>query len=261
MPEKYRLYIDESGTHGYSGMGAIKGRYLSLTGVIVSESQNVQVLQPAMRAMKMIVADDPDDLPVLHREEIVQKSGAFTKLSDPLIEQEFNSIFLPLLNALEYDICTVVLDKQSHLDRYGKSASHPYHYCLDVLLERYVLFLESKNAKGDVIAEARGRTEDRPLMDKYTAFYEKGTFFCRPHRIQLSLTSREIKVKPKTKLISGLEFADLLSLPSKFDILSSVSLIPPLTPNFTKVIVDAIQGKYMRSVGGAITGFGKKFIK
>ena len=148
MAGKYRLYIDESGTHNYSKSESIGKRYLSLTGVIISEEENINMLQPAILAMRRLVADDPDDLPNLHREEIVNKSGPFSKLGNPAIEAEFNSIYLPIIRDMEYALCTVVLDKKSHLERYQGSAHHPYHYCMDLLLERYVLFLEERGGRG-----------------------------------------------------------------------------------------------------------------
>ena len=131
--KKFRLYIDESGTHNYSISDDIKNRYLGLTGFIISERSNVEVLQPALLELKRMFANDPDELPVLHRTDIVNKRGVFAKLNDKDIEKKFNEKFLYLLKNLDYALCAVVLDKKSHLKRYQKSAFHPYHYCTNVL--------------------------------------------------------------------------------------------------------------------------------
>ena len=88
--KKYRLYIDESGTHNYCLNNDIKSRYLGLTGIIISEKANVEVLQPKLLELKRMFANDPDELPVLHREEIVNKKGVFAKLNDANFEKEFN---------------------------------------------------------------------------------------------------------------------------------------------------------------------------
>lgn len=259
---KHRLYIDESGTHGYSDKNTVKQRYLALAGIFISEQQVIEVLQPGISAMKRLVAEDPDSLPVLHRTEIVNKSGAFAKLNNPNIERQFNDIFLNLLTDMDYCLCSVVLDKKSHLQRYESSALHPYHYCLNMLLERYTFHLEAHRGKGDVLAEARMKNEDRALAAEYTRFYEHGTYYRKPSVIQKLLTTREIKLKTKTKMISGLEFADLLALAMKLDTLVSHAAIPQLTSNnFNKVIIEKIQPKYYCLPGGSANGFGKKLVE
>ena len=258
--KKFRLYIDESGTHGYSDTEDIEHKYLGLTGFIISEKSNIESLQPRLLELKRIVANDPDELPVLHREDIVNKRGVFSKLNDKIIEKQFNEIFLSLLEDMEYAICAVVLDKKSHLARYQKSAFHPYHYCMNVLLERYVFYLQENGFIGDVLAEARGKKEDQALKEEYRRFYEGGTYFCKSNYIQQFLTSKEIKIKPKSKMFVGLEFADLLSLATKLDILNCYGKLPNLTDNFCKIIIQHIQSKYRSSPSGQTKGFGKKLI-
>lgn len=259
--KKFRLYIDESGTHNYSITDDIKHRYLGLTGFIISEKANIEVLQPRLLELKRIVANDPDELPVLHREDIINKRGVFSKLNDPVVEKQFNEIFLSLLKDMDYAICVVVLDKKTHLETYQQSAFHPYHYCLNVLLERYTFYLKENGVRGDVLAEARGKKEDQALKEEYKRFYEGGTYFCKPHSIQQFLTSKEIKIKPKSKMFVGLEFTDLLSLATKLDALRCYGAIPALADNFCKIIIDNIQSKYRSSPNGITKGFGKKLIR
>ncbi len=258
--KKFRFYIDESGTHNYCARNDIKSRYLGLTGIIISEKANIEILQPKIMELKRMFSNDPDELPVLHREDIVNKRGVFSKLNDSDFEKEFNEKFLDLVNNLDYKICAVVLDKKSHLERYQNSAFHPYHYCTNVLLERYTFYLQDNGSRGDVMAEARGKKEDHALKEEYSRFYEEGTHFFNPKHIQQFLTSREIKVKPKSKMFVGLEFADLLSLATKLDTLESYGQIPDLNDNFCKTIVQDVQAKYRSSDNGQTKGFGKKFI-
>jgi hypothetical protein len=260
LSKRFRLYIDESGTHNYSSNDQIKSRYLGLTGLMISEEVNIRVLQPKLLEIKRLFTEDPDELPVLHREDIVNKSGLFSKLNEGSFERVFNQKFLGLLNGMEYSVCGVVLDKKSHLEKYGKSAFHPYSYCANVLLERYVYYLEESRGKGDVLAEARGKKEDHALKEEYNNFYENGTYFCGSGYIQQFLSSREMKIKPKSKMFAGLEFADLLSLATKLDILYSYERLPSLTDNFCKTIIESIQCKYRSSQTGKINGFGRKLI-
>jgi hypothetical protein len=199
-------------------------------------------------------------LPILHREDIAAKRGVFSKLNDKDFEKKFNENYFTLLKEMDYKICAVVLDKKDHLGKYQTSANHPYHYCLDILLERYTHFLE-KNGRGDVWAEARGKKEDNALRASYERFYQYGTNFRSPQYIQKTLTSKKIKIKPKEKGIAGLEFADLLSLPTRIDILYTFRKVRNLDENFNKKVVDVIQDKYFKNdYNGKIIGHGKKFI-
>lgn len=90
-------------------------------------------------------------------------------------QRAFNEDFLQFVEAQDYRIITAVIDKKTHIERYGEVARHPYHYCLAVLLERYCGFLNFYNAQGDVLAESRGGTEDQQLKEAYRAVYNAGT--------------------------------------------------------------------------------------
>ena len=258
--KKYRLYIDESGTHHYGTQDCLSKRYLGLTGIIISSDNVENILQPKIIELKKMFTDDPDDLPILHREDIVDKRGVYAKLNDTDFERMFNDAYLCLLSELDFNICSVVVDKKNHLERYQDSANHPYHYCLDVLLERYTNFLE-KRGVGDVWAESRGKKEDDALRSSYERFYTCGTNFRSVQYIQQTLTSKKIKLKPKIKAVAGIELADLLSLPTRIDILHAFGKIQDLDDNFNKKVIDKIQGKYFKGDFNSKTkGYGKKYI-
>lgn len=256
----YRLYLDESGTHHYSKSDNLKERYLGLTGVIVEIDEYGERFQKKVDQIKKIFSKDPDSPPILHREEIVNKTGVFGKLNDPAVEVEFNDRLLDLLENIDYSVCTVVIDKKSHLEKYQKSAEHPYHYCFKTMLERYLHFLDTRG-KGDVMAESRGKVEDLALKQVYEDFYKRGTYFCSSDLVQSHLTSHEIKIKNKDRGIAGLEIADLLSLPTKLDVLESFGVIPNLSENFNKTIINKLQRKYCRGNNNfRIKGYGKKLL-
>jgi hypothetical protein len=260
--KKYRLYIDESGTHNYSQSEKIDKRYLALVGVIISEEENLNVIKPKVLTIKQMLADDLDELPVLHREDIIAKKGCFRKMEDSEIKSKYDELLIDLIESPNYIVCCVVLDKKAHLNRYGETAYHPYHYCLNVLLERYTFFLEENNSKGDVMAETRGKNEDNELREAYRTFYNDGTYFRSKYSVQARLSSSEIKMKSKTAGVEGIELADLLSLASKLDTLHSHGQLPELSDNFCKRIIDKIQIKYRKDQNGIkINGFGRKLIK
>ena len=259
--KKYRLYIDESGTHHYCTSDDIKKKYLCLCGVIIANDVAKNILNPCFYDLKQFIATDKDEFPVLHREDIVGTKGCFKNLNKPEIEQEWNNKVLWIFENIDYAICGIVLDKKNHSMRYGRAAKHPYHYCLDVLLERYIFYLNSIGSYGDVVAESRGKKEDKTLSLAFDNFYKNGTWYVNGKSIRRCLSSKKIKIKPKGQGYWGLELADLLALVVKLDVLHTFDKIPSLEENFNLKIIEAIQSKYRKNSEGETVGFGKKLIE
>jgi hypothetical protein len=255
----YRLYIDESGTHSYSMSQQADKRYLALTGIAIRQDLIEGDLQPRMRRLKAIISPDPDEKFTLHREEIIKRSGPYSRLTDPLIEAKWNQGIFSLVDGLEFTVFTVVIDKIAHKTKYFNPA-HPYHYCLEIILEKYVSFLVSVDGRGDVLAEARGKKEDDALKIEYSRFYENGTDYVQSDIMQQRLTSKKVKLKPKDS-IAGLELADLIVLASKLDVLLISSKAERIASKFMQQLIPKLQPKYYRNRStGKISGYGKKMI-
>ena len=153
------------------------------------------------------------------------------------------------------------IDKERHLNKYGTYAFHPYHYCLAVLLERYCGFLNFSNFKGDALAESRGGTEDNRLKRAYRHIYQNGTRYHKENFFQSSLTSREIKLKPKSANVAGLQVADLLVYHARQDMLIERGHVPDTRSTFAKEICEIMNEKYNRQIyDGRIDGYGKIFL-
>ena len=262
MMKRYRLYIDESGDHTYYKLEDPAKRYLGLTGIFIETEYYRTAFQPEMERLKQKhFPHNPDEPLILHREKIINHLGSFWRLRDPEREQAFNEDLLQFVKGQDYCVITVVIDKKTHIERYGAAAYHPYHYCLAALLERYSGFLNFYNAQGDVLAESRGGTEDLKLKRAYQLLYQHGTGYWRSESFQRALTSSEIKVKPKSANIAGLQLSDLLAHPSKQEILIEEQRIDDSGDNFGKQICQCIQAKYNQQVyQGRIRGYGKVFL-
>lgn len=288
MPRIYRLYIDESGDHSYGKKELRKlqikfkdrtidypkgyypelekeeKRYLGLTGCIIEAEKYRSIFYPRFEELKQRhFPHNPDEPLILHRKDIVNKRGLFWRLRDPEKEELFNEDLLSLFDEMDYTVITVVIDKKVHIERYEESAYHPYHYCLSALLERYCGFLHFCNAKGDVLGESRGGTEDRQLKDAYKCIYDSGTQFRRPEFFHSVLTSKEIKLKSKQANIAGIQLADLLAYPLKQEILAENARIPHIPDElFGKSVCGIVKKKYNRQFyDGRIYGYGKVFLK
>lgn len=149
------------------------------------------------------------------KKEILNARTPFQALKHPMVRERFDTALLDLLTEWNYTVFTVCIDKKNHRDTYSTWRYDPYHYCLKILLERFNFWLNRNGGVGDVLAESRGGKEDIRLKKSFERIWEEGTEFVEAAQFQKTLTSKQLKVKPKTANISGLQLADLLAHPSK----------------------------------------------
>lgn len=255
---KHRIYIDEVGNPDLGSSDNPNHRFLSLTGVIIELGHVEAVVHPQMEAVKAkYFGAHPDDPVILHRKEMVNARPPFEALKNPEVLQRFDEELLALMRSWNYTVISVCLDKRKHKDTYHAWRYDPYHYCLAVLLERFVFFLNRENSHGDAMAESRGGKEDLRLKASFARLWEQGTEFVAPDQFQSALTSKQLKVKIKANNIAGLQLADLMTHPSRNEILAEQDLLGrPIAP-FAGRVIEILQSKYDRQEGRV---FGKKFL-
>lgn len=259
---RFRLYVDEVGNSDLSASKDENHRYLSLTGIILEYDYVAQEVFPAVERLKQkFFGYHPDDTPIiLHRKELVNRKFPFGALRDPIIGAAFDAEILQLLNFLDYKVITIVIDKQEYQNRYSTWSYDPYHYCLAVMVERYVRWLQQEDAEGDVMAEARGGNDDKRLKDSYEGLYAKGTDYVDAKLFSTHLTSSQLKIKPKSENVSGLQLADLIAHPS-FKAILNRNQEKPLPNNFGGNIAQILEeSKYLRNSQGEIVDWGTKIL-
>ncbi|MDQ7063802.1 MAG: DUF3800 domain-containing protein [candidate division KSB1 bacterium] len=255
---KYRIYIDEVGNPDLESSDNPNHRFLSLSGVVFELSYVKNIVHPQLEALKTKYFNShPDDPVILHRKELLNARPPFECLKDANIRHQFDKELLNLLEQWTYVVISVCLDKKRHKETYTVWRYDPYHYCLAILLERYVFFLEQSMAKGDVMAESRGGKEDTRLKRAFRRLWESGTDFIAPERFQRVLTSRELKVKQKQNNISGLQIADLIAHPSRNEILYENKFKAHPPARFGEKIIQILTHKYYQR-GNKI--YGKKML-
>lgn len=255
---KYRIYIDEVGNPDMASSDNPNHRFLSLTGIILELDYVKSVLHAQMEALKAKYFDyHPDEAIVFHRKELLNAKSPFHNLKDPDVRRRFDNELLNLFRSWQYIVISVCLDKKKHKETYTSWRYDPYHYCLAVLLERYVLFLDRDNARGDAMAESRGGKEDRRLKDSFHRLWEQGTSYIAAEQFQKTLTSSQLKVKSKANNIAGLQLADLIAHPSRNEILYEHELLYTKLAPFAKSVIEILRVKYDRELNRV---FGKKFI-
>jgi hypothetical protein len=252
------MYIDEVGNTDLDSSDDPNHRFLSLTGVILDLDYVESTLHPQMEELKAkYFGSHPDEPVILHRKEMLNARPPFQVLREPAIRQKFDHDLLNLMRAWDYTVITICLDKKKHKETYAVWRYDSYHYCLAVLLERFVFFLNRTTSMGDALAESRGGKEDMRLKSAFNRLWKQGTDYVGPEQFQSALTSRELKIKSKANNISGLQLADLVAHPSRNEILREQGLLARNLGPFGSAVVDILQEKYDRIEDRF---FGKKFI-
>ncbi len=255
---KFRIYIDEVGNPDLESSDDPNHRFLSLTGVILDLEHVEQCVHPQLESLKKkYFAHHPDDPVIFHRSEMVNCLPPFHSLKDATTRERFDGELLELLKTWEYTVISVCLDKKKHRETYTVWRYDPYHYCLMILLERFVFFLNRRNGHGDAMAESRGGKEDLRLKASFLRLFEHGTDYVGPEQFQAALTSKQLKVKQKANNVSGLQLADLLAHPSRNEILSENKLLGREIAPFAQKVIAVLSSKYDR-IGDTV--FGKKMI-
>jgi len=203
-----------------------------------------------------VFGSHPDDPVILHRKELVNRREPFVSPRDPAVNAAFDGELLGLMRSWDYTVISVCLDKKAHRQKYTVWQYDPYHYCLAMLLERYVYFLNRRGLRGDVIAESRGGKEERRLKESFARLYEKGSGYADAAQMSRALTSRQLKVRQKSNNLAGLQLADLVAHPSRDEILNENGYARTIAP-FAAEVIAVLQSKYDQR-GGRV--FGKKML-
>jgi hypothetical protein len=254
----FRVFIDEVGTHDLKSSDDPNHRYLGLTGVIMpldfergSFTEKLNELKQGIFGTTAIV---------LHRRELLLARPPFQALTNLEVRKQFDELLMDLIANATYRVVTVVIDKKEHMRRYTAWVFHPYHYCLTVLLERYVQFLGKIGHVGDVLVESRGRKENMQLERAYRYIYDRGSNHVSAKIFQSRLTSRQLKIEGKQANVAGLQLADLIANPSCRSLICEKTGEQMKAEFGTKVEKALKKSKYLRRFDGVIPGWGQKWL-
>lgn len=258
---RYRLYLDEVGNEDLSHAHETGHRFLSLTGVMMELETVSRDLQPRISAIKELVRSDPDEPVHLHRKDILQRKGPFDALRDEATRREFDRRALAMIAEVPYRVVTVTVDKLWLREHPDLSGRHPYHFLLEMLIERYVFFLRRRGAEGDIMPEKRQGRHDAALQAEFERFRAQGTAFVGGADIARWIPQTRLKFRAKKECVAGLELCDLLAHPSYVHALRLMGHQTRPGPFARKVIPILEREKYDRDPNsGRIPGFGQKFL-
>jgi hypothetical protein len=255
--DRYRLYLDESGDHVFRETAEPAHRYLCLLGCWFRNPDYIKFHEELEALKSRHLPHHPDDPVVLHREDMINARKAFKNLRDPKQRESFDADLLKMIQSAAFRIVAVVIDKHALREAFGEASAHPYHLGLGFLLQRYAGYLNHINRMGDVMGEARGGKEDRLLKESYQRVYERGVWAFSADSLQAALTSRELKLRPKSANISGLQLADLLGHPVKHWVLKRYELLSEELAPYAERLLEIVVPKLNRHLyDGRIDGYG-----
>jgi hypothetical protein len=255
----FRIFVDEFGHHDLKSSNDPNERYLGLVGIIMRLQYESTEFTEKLNCLKMEVFGTEDI--VLHRRELLRAEPPFGNLKKRSIRNRFNELVLNLISKSTYRVITVVIDKAEHNRRYQVWRFHPYHYCLTVLLERYVQWLWRLDRVGDVMVESRGKKENMQLAKAYRYVYRNGSQYVPTRLFQQRITSRQLKIQSKSSNVSGLQLADLIANPSCRALICERDGVP-MTAEFGRQIVETLKrNKYLKNpFNGNVAGWGTKWL-
>jgi hypothetical protein len=257
----HRLFIDEVGNDDVHHPDE---RYLSLTGIFCNGAGHRDHIRPRIEAAKIqfFGHNPPGRVVILHRRELVRKEAPFESLRDAATNAAWEEMVLGLVGTLPYTAITVMIDKREHVDRYQVWQFNPYHYCLTALVERYVMHLKkSGGLRGDVMAESRNKTVDKPLKRAFQYIWNNGTGNVSAAEVQAHLTSKELKFATKPENVCGLQLVELIAHASHHGTRAEYTDLP-MQANFGSQVYNLLLAeKYRRNPrNGAIKGWGQKWL-
>lgn len=257
----YRLYLDEVGTDDLTHTEKDKHRFLSLTGLIMDVGHARDELEPKLDWIKSrIFGHDPDDPLVFHRKEILGLKGPYGCLSDTRKRDLFNKSILRVIDIIDYTVITALIDKSWMLRQRHWTKTHPYHYLMEIMVEKYAQFLERKNDIGDIMPEARLGKKDEALQGAFEEIKKKGNNFISSDRINSVIRANNLKFRTKKDNIAGLQLCDLIAHPSHINTRFRMNHEVNLGEFSTKVVEILEKKKYDRSLRGKILGYGVKHL-
>ena len=121
--------------------------------------------------------------------------------------------------------------------------------------------MERTDNIGDVLAESRGKKENMQLCKAFDYLYKNGTDHVAAALFQKRLSSRELKLQPKTANVTGLQIVDLVANPSCRDLICLKTGVTMTAPYGTRIVSILRKNKYLKSpITGKIEGWGTKWL-
>ena len=239
------MFLDETGDHGLSFVDKNFPLFL-LCGCVIEESC-LKEIENRINSFKQKYFGTMEV--ILHSRDIRKCEGAFQILFDLQLKEQFYRDLNLILDESDYCLLGSGIQKERHIKKYGKGAKDPYALSLSFIVERLIFYLDSLNKKAHVkiLAEERGKKEDRMLLSHFNSIIDRGTYYLKPDRLRQKITGFSFYNKHEN--ITGLQIADLCAYPM------ARHLLHPKEPYIPFTIIEK---KIYRNKKGRYMGWGLK---
>lgn len=242
------MFIDDTGEVDNAATNDDRRRFASITGIIFEWGHYYHEYVPALFELrrKHFGLGKSGKPPILHRRSLIVGAGKFSVLKEDENRAKWNADCLNMYGQFSYTVITVCIDKVAFYFKHPNWREEVYLLLIQNAIERYYYFLASNNGIGDVLAESVGDKPDKALRARYQRVYLHGTPHISEQKLQSVLSSKEIKIKPKTDDLAGLQLADLIAKPS-FDYCRLIYTNVGQQSEFTKSLSQILEHqKYYR---------------
>jgi hypothetical protein len=241
---QYVMFVDESGDHNLQNIDD-NFPLFCLCGCVFEKEYYSATARPLIDNLKIRFWNSTDV--ILLSRDIRRQQGAFYFLKERHKREEFYEALNELMRRLDFSIIAIAILKREHLAQYGDRARHPYHLSLEFMMERFGLTMRRSGGsnEGHVIAESRGRVEDKLLKEEFFRLKTEGSDYQGFEEITTLWTEK------KRKNIVGLQIADLAAYPIARKILD---------PTGAQLSFDVLRAKICHKPGepNCILGYGIK---
>jgi hypothetical protein len=259
---RYRLFLDEVGNDDLDHADDERHRFLSLTGIIMGERYAATTATQRLDAIKArYFGGLPSNQVIFHRKDIMNRKGPFHVLRDDLTRDLFDDALIYYIQDLDFCVLSIVIDKFAMRRMTHWKKMHPYHFLMEILIEKYVRFLQDRMSTGDIMPEARRGRFDRELQAAYESVRKNGTDYVTAAVICNRLPTHDLKFKSKRDNIAGLQLCDLIAHPSHQFIRKKHGWDVEQSPFAERVMEFVEPYKYHRRYDdNRIVGFGIKYL-
>ncbi len=229
----YTLYMDECGSHVTSPINSTFPVFC-LSGVVIADDDYLQ-MDRNWKNWKQKVLGSWDV--IVHEPDVRHRTHKFRgetpehgdQIEDSLDEFLADAGFLTIAAAVDLR-AFVEAHPTERVDEYLPKSC--YLMCIDLLLERFIHFLQhqASDARGNVVAESRGAKEDALVHAEFIRLHLEGTQFVSESYFRNQLRPY-VEFFRKRRNSSGLQLADLVARP-----IAEKILRPQTTPRRWDII-------------------------
>jgi len=203
----FKLYLDETGvptpqvTNGFP--------YFILSGAIVNGFQG-EYLKTKADQIKFKYWGHTDI--VFHSQEIGKKINDFSILNTPSTESAFHNDLLSFLGRNHVKLIVVAVDKKKAA-KLNWNTKTLYENAAKEILEFFITFLKSKNARGQIIIESSG-IKDISFLNKYSHYLSHGLPSAGLNHKDIKDVLTSLSFVSKKNFDIETQIADLLAYPA-----------------------------------------------